>query len=59
MRLSKLITDKIVGFLEYNTMRELNVNEVEQVNGGILPFIAAVVGLDAALIGLMVSMSAK
>jgi len=40
-------------------MRELKVNEIEQVNGGVLPFIAAVVGLDAALIGLMVSMSAK
>lgn len=36
-------------------MRELNVNEIEQVNGGILPLIIAVVIADASLIGIMVS----
>lgn len=36
-------------------MRELNVNEIEQVNGGILPFIAAIIIADTGLIGAMIS----
>ncbi|QJR82402.1 class IIb bacteriocin, lactobin A/cerein 7B family [Alteromonas pelagimontana] len=34
---------------------QLNASEIEQVNGGILPIIAAAVGLDAALTGFMIS----
>lgn len=43
------------GTKENINMRELNVNEIEQVNGGILPLIIAVVIADASLIGIMVS----
>ena len=35
-------------------MRELSVNEVEQVDGAILPFVAAVVAVDAGLIAAMI-----
>jgi hypothetical protein len=28
--------------MEYNKMRELNVNEINEVNGGVLPLLAAV-----------------
>lgn len=37
-------------------MQELTFEQVEEVSGGILPFIAAVVLIDAALIGVMVGM---
>jgi lactobin A/cerein 7B family class IIb bacteriocin len=30
-------------------MRELNVNEIEQVNGGIIPFLLAIIAIDAGL----------
>ena len=42
--------------MKYNNMRELSVNEVQEVNGCVLPLIVAIVCADAALIGVMVSM---
>lgn len=35
-------------------MRELNAKEIQEVNGGILPFVIAVVSADLVLIGAMV-----
>lgn len=40
-------------------MCELTKNEIEHVNGGILPLIVGVICLDAALNGLLVTMSAQ
>ncbi|MFV8818245.1 class IIb bacteriocin, lactobin A/cerein 7B family [Haliea sp. E17] len=37
-------------------MQELTNYEIEQVNGGIIPVIAAIVATDAALIGTMFTM---
>ncbi|WP_333608687.1 class IIb bacteriocin, lactobin A/cerein 7B family [Arsukibacterium sp.] len=37
-------------------MQELTFEQVEEVNGGVVWFIAAVVVIDAALIGAMVGM---
>lgn len=34
-------------------MRELNVNEIQDVNGGVLPLIIFVVSMDVGLIGTM------
>ena len=34
-------------------MRELSVKEIENVNGGIIPFIVAVVSVDVGLIASM------
>jgi lactobin A/cerein 7B family class IIb bacteriocin len=31
---------------EYNIMRELNVNEIEDVNGGIWPFVIVTIIID-------------
>tara|TARA_B100001059_G_C17833185_1_gene586088 strand:- start:4710 stop:4901 length:192 start_codon:yes stop_codon:yes gene_type:complete len=33
--------EKSVGYMEYSIMRELNVNEIQQVNGG-LPIVVAI-----------------
>lgn len=35
-------------------MRELNVKEIKEVNGGVLPFVIAVVSADLVLIGAMI-----
>jgi len=35
-------------------MKELNVNEIEQVNGGLLPLVLGIVAADVGLIGAMV-----
>ncbi len=32
---------KVVGQMEYSIMRELNVNEIGQVNGGLIPALVA------------------
>jgi len=34
-------------------MRELGANEIQEVNGGIIPFIVAVVAIDVGLISTM------
>jgi len=39
--------------MESNIMRELNVSEMEQVNGGIIPLIIAVASIDLGLIASM------
>jgi lactobin A/cerein 7B family class IIb bacteriocin len=44
-----------IGCLENNIMCELSMNEVQEVNGGILPLIVAIVVADAGLIGGMIS----
>jgi lactobin A/cerein 7B family class IIb bacteriocin len=37
--------------MEYNIMRELNVNEIKEVNGGFLPFIIGVdIGLNLVML---------
>ncbi|WP_395344681.1 class IIb bacteriocin, lactobin A/cerein 7B family [Ningiella sp. W23] len=40
-------------------MKTLRIDELETVNGGVLPIIVGAVALDAALISLMIAMSAS
>ena len=35
-------------------MRELNVNEINEVSGGVLPLVVAVIIADVGLIGVMI-----
>tara|TARA_B110000238_G_C15889393_1_gene337001 strand:+ start:112 stop:576 length:465 start_codon:yes stop_codon:yes gene_type:complete len=48
--------ERKVGYLEYNIMRELNVNEIKEVSGGIAPLVvivirALMIAYSPALIG--------
>ena len=40
-----------------NSMKELNINEMEQVNGGLIPVLIGAIVVQAALIGTAVGMS--
>ncbi len=36
-------------------MRELNVNEVQEVSGGIIPLVLGIIGVDLALNGVLLA----